>query len=224
MSLLARLRPPVRRAHPSRLAAAAILGLGALGAAACADAPSAPVGSTVRTTPRLELIDPAAFANGLVRDHANDKPIVTEIRVPRGGGTYRLPGGLHIDVSGGTFRETTTLTVTMLPGNMVAYEFQPHGLVFNKPLRMSQDLRGTNWAGKDVSQFGVGYFTSATDLNLLTKQALVKEYLRSTVDVHGKRVHFDVFHFSGYMMSTGLADRVEEIVPRDSASTIGEGY
>jgi hypothetical protein len=180
---------------------AGILTVGALALAACADAPSAP--SADAPVPRLELLSPSDYADGLVRAQGFDQPITTPIHVGKAGGKYRLPGGLHIEIAPATFKDTITLTVTALPGDLVAYEFQPHGLVFNKPLAMSQDLRGTNWRGKDISQFGVGYFESATDVDLLTKQALVKEYLRSTVDLQGQRAHFQVFHFSGYMMSTG---------------------
>jgi hypothetical protein len=212
MSFLSILRSPIRK-HSTR-AFATLLGGAALAVGACADAPAGP---SAVSTPRLELVSPAAYADGLLRNKANDVPITTEFRVTKQGGKYHLPGGLHIEVSPGTFKETTTLTATMLPGNVVAYDFQPHGLVFSKPLLVSQDLKQTNWQGKDVSKFGVGYFADAADLNLLTKQALVREFLRSTIDLQGQRASFKIFHFSGYMMSTGLVDRATEEAEVSSA-------
>jgi hypothetical protein len=170
---------------------------------ACADGPTAPRAPGAANAPRLEVVAPSVTADVLTRTVPIADTVVTVLHVDGNGGKYSVPGGLKIDVPAATFRDPITLTVRTLPGDMVAYEFEPHGLVFKKPLAMLQDLRGTNWAGKNTSAFEVGYFASGADLSWATKQAQVHEFLKSTVDTKGQRMAFDVFHFSGYLMSTG---------------------
>ena len=170
---------------------------------ACADAPTAPRAPGAASAPRLEVVSPAVSADVLTRTTPVADTITTVLRVDGNGGKYTVPGGLKIDVPAATFRDPITLTVKTLPGDLVAYEFFPHGLVFKKPLAMQQDLRGTTWAGKNTSTFEVGYFESTADLSWATSKAMVKEFLKATVDTKGQRMVFDVFHFSGYLMSTG---------------------
>lgn len=193
------LRPTLRAFAPAL--ALAVAGL----TVACADGPTAPRAPGTASAPRLEVVDPSVTTNVLERTTAIADTITTVLRVDGNGGKYTVPGGLKIDVPAATFRAPTTLTVKTLPGTMVAYEFFPHGLVFKKPLAMTQELRGTKWDSHNPANFEVGYFASTADLSWATKQAQVREFLRSTVDVRGQRMAFEVFHFSGYLMSTGRA-------------------
>jgi hypothetical protein len=188
--------------RPTTLAGLALAAL--TGLAACADAPTAPrTALAPGAAPSLEVVSPEVVATGLLRDVPTAQPIVTEFTATSGGGSYRIPGGLRIDVPGGLFKTPQTIRVTTLPGQMVAYEFQPHGLVFRKALRMRQDLRGTNWSRVDRRQFEIGYFADPSAIYATQNKALIKEFLRATVDTRGQHVDFDVFHFSGYMVSTG---------------------
>jgi hypothetical protein len=187
-----------------RVVSALLLGAAAL-AAACADSPTAPRVSTLTpgAAPNLEVVSPAVYASGVKRDVPLAENVVTSFAVDGNGGRFRLPGGLTIDVAAATFKTPITLTVTALAGDMVAYEFQPHGLVFRKPLSMKQDMRGTNWRAHDVSKLEIGYFTDSTALSMKENRALIKEFLRANIDTQGQRVIWDVHHFSGYMVSTG---------------------
>lgn len=187
-----------------RLVSAALIGAAAL-AAACADSPVAPRASalTPGAAPNLEVVNPAVYAAGLKRDVPLAAPIVTSFTVDGNGGRFKLPAGLTIDVAAATFRAPITLKVTALAGDMVAYEFEPHGLVFKKPLSMKQDMRGTNWASHDVSQFEIGYFSDTTAVSMKENRALIREFLRANIETQGQRIIWDVHHFSGYMVSTG---------------------
>jgi hypothetical protein len=189
-------------ARRTRLVSAALIGAAAL-AAACADSPVAPRALTPGAAPKLEVVTPQAYAAGLKRDVPLAAPVVTRFTVDGNGGRFKLPAGLTIDVAAGTFRTPITLTVTALAGDMVAYEFEPHGLVFKKPLSMKQDMRGTNWAAHDVSKFEIGYFADSTGLSVKENRALIKEFLRANIETQGQRILWDVHHFSGYMVSTG---------------------
>lgn len=94
-----------------------------------------------------------------------------------------------------------TITVTGLVGDAVAYDFQPHGTVFLKPLQFNQELAGTSWERSDFkgSVLG-GYFELETQVNALPGLSLLDELFPVTLD--GKRASFDIKHFSGYMVSS----------------------
>ena len=96
-----------------------------------------------------------------------------------------------------------TLTVTAMPGAVVAYEFGPHGSQFAAPLIVTQSLVGTNYArlGADVRLRG-GYFRNASQINHATGTAEIDESLPTVLGFKGLFVSFKVTHFSGYMVST----------------------
>ena len=101
-----------------------------------------------------------------------------------------------------------TFTITAYAGNVVAYDFQPHGVTFLKPLTAVQQLGHTNWqsyhlpAGYYQSSSG-GYFASASQINFTTGQALVTEFMPTGVNVGGATMTWSVPHFSGYIASWG---------------------
>lgn len=172
--------------------------------AACADAPSSPVRSGSAVAPRLAAAPLKRDASGIARDVPIGRSVATQIVVAPTGGSYTLPGGLRITAPAGLFDTATTLTVTALPGRAVAYDFQPHGLVFRKPLMMQQELRGTNWASRGATALEVGYFESTADLSLTDGRARIREFLPVVLDPQTPRVHFEVHHFSGYMVTWGF--------------------
>ena len=184
--------------------AAAVLSLALAGfTAACSETPSSPAAPELEARPAAELISEPVYGLGLVRDYAIEPGLTTTIRVGKAGGKFRVAGGLTVEVPAHEFSRDTTLTVTPVPGTVVAYEFQPHGVTFRKGLRLTQDLNRTNWTQKDLSQFEIGYFANSTDLDAKLQRALVKEFLRANIDVKAKRLSYDVYHFSGYMVSWG---------------------
>ena len=143
-------------------------------------------------------------AKALERDTAIESMTRSFTITRDGGGRLELDeAGLRIDVpSGAILTNSLTITVTVLPGKSVAYDFQPHGTRFLRPLAFRQDLEGTSW---DHSGFkgtlNGGYFRSTQQLNLLTGRALLDELFPVTVKTHELR--FDINHFSGYMVSGG---------------------
>jgi hypothetical protein len=97
-----------------------------------------------------------------------------------------------------------TITVTALAGSQVAYEFGPSGTRFLAPLKITQELTGTSWAGNTGNTpLQADYFKSIADLSPSTNTALSYESLPTVVSATGNRLHWDVWHFSGYMVSTG---------------------
>jgi hypothetical protein len=111
--------------------------------------------------------------------------------------------GLRIDVPPAAIATTSlVITVTVLPGKSVAYDFQPHGTKFLKPLAFRQDLVGTSW---DHSGFkgtiNGGYFKDRGQLDLLNGLALQDELFPVEIKTHEAR--YNINHFSGYMVSSG---------------------
>ena len=143
-------------------------------------------------------------AKALKRDRAIDAMTRSFTITRQNGGKIEIEeAGLRIDVpSGAIANGSLTITVNVLPGKSVAYDFQPHGTKFLKPLAFRQDLNGTSW---DHSNFkGVltgGYFKDARQLNLLTGHSLLDELFPIEIKTHEAR--FDINHFSGYMVSGG---------------------
>ena len=122
------------------------------------------------------------------------------------GGQISLPElGLTVTVPALAVMTPTTITVTAVPGNIVAYEFEPHGLRFNAPLVVTQSLTGTS-ASRGGLIPGVlygGYFADASALDQLGGTALVDEILRVSIDRLLGTATFSVVHFSGYLLGTG---------------------
>lgn len=141
----------------------------------------------------------------LERDQAITAPITRSFRISnKDGGRIEIKEtGLRVDVPSGALPASTmTITVTALPGRALAYDFQPHGTVFLKPLAFQQELEDTSW---DKLGFkGVllgGYFEDPSQLNVFDGLALLDELYPVTFD--SKRARFDIKHFSGYMVSSG---------------------
>ena len=184
--------------------AAAVLSLALAGfTTACSEATSAPAAPEIDARPSAELVSGPVYGLGLLRDVPMDSGISVTIHVGTAGGKFRVPGGLSLEIPANLFHQDTTIVVSPVPGNVVAYEFQPHGLTFRKGLRLTQDLNRTNWTQKDPTLFEIGYFASSNDLDAKLERALVKEFLRANIDVKAKKLSYDVFHFSGYMVSWG---------------------
>lgn len=122
----------------------------------------------------------------------------------RTGGKIEIPEvGLRVDVPTDAIPGSTlTITVTVLPGKSVAYDFQPHGTQFKKPLNFRQDLEGTSWdhSGFKGTLTG-GYFKDKSQLDLLSGLGLLNELLPLTIKTH--EASFNINHFSGYMVSSG---------------------
>jgi hypothetical protein len=117
------------------------------------------------------------------------------------GGVLALPGaGVVVIVPPFALNAPTTISVTALAGTNVAYEFAPHGIRFNVPLIMTQDLRGTQ-AGPggslNPSLISVGYFQDAANVTSVT------ELLNVGIGFGGTTATATLNHFSGYIYAGG---------------------
>ena len=189
-----------------RRAAGVLAALGALRTAACADAPTAPNAAPAR--PSLEVVSPQVQAAGLTRDVALAADLSYRFEVKTGGGTFLVPGtGLKIDVPSGALPKgvkSLAIAVTARAGDLVAYEFQPHGTVFAKPLQLTQDLKGTSYYKlENHAAVEAAYFAHPSQLDEGTNSAWVDEFLPVSADLSTSKLKFDVHHFSGYMLSSG---------------------
>lgn len=149
---------------------------------------------------------------GLLRSKALAQPVTRSVLVTRSnGGSLRLPEtGLTLTIPAGAIpRDTMTITVTALAGKAVAYEFEPHGTQFSKPLTFTQDLELTSWLSMLLKpSLSGGYFKDASQVNTSTGAAIINEELSARII--GTDVVFSISHFSGYMVSTGRSSKQPE--------------
>ncbi len=146
---------------------------------------------------------------GLLRTAPLTQTVVVTKYLSRGGGGITVPGtDLQLQVPNGAIPGDTgmTFTITAYAGNVVAYDFQPHGVKFLKPLTAVQQLGHTNWksynlpAGYYQSSSG-SYFANESQVNFTTGDALVNEFMPSGVNVGGATMTWAVPHFSGYLVA-----------------------
>ena len=176
---------------------ASLLALAA--AVGCSDSPTEP--EAFEEWP----VDPAVSAVALSRGSVLAEPVTVSAVIGSEGGTIEMPQtGLTVVVPRGAVEEELTFTITTVPGDMLAYEFGPHGTEFRKPLRMTQRLDLTGWASVGrPGRMEAGYFESAEDLDVEEGEIRVKSFLPVIVDPGMQTARFKVKHFSGYMLSTG---------------------
>jgi hypothetical protein len=180
---------------------------GTAGLTACADAPSAPASPASR--PALNVsASGSTTATALRRKVPLARAITRSVTLTNSGGVVSIPeAGFQLNIPRQAYATSSiTITVTALAGDMVAYEFGPHGTVFLAPLKATQDLTPTTWSGHTGNTafggWGAAYFADASLLDPLARTARVSEYLPVTF-ASGNRLHFDIQHFSGYMVATG---------------------
>ncbi|MEO6446720.1 MAG: hypothetical protein ABIZ91_13255 [Gemmatimonadaceae bacterium] len=135
------------------------------------------------------------------------KDVTVSASIGAAGGTLKISSaGLTLVIPPGAVTETVNFSVTALAGPAVAYEFAPHGMTFLKPLEFRQKLRDTNWS---AAALGGGYFKERGQVNNDGLTAVLNENLEATikdeadVEVDGKYVTFGIWHFSGYLVSSG---------------------
>ena len=125
------------------------------------------------------------------------------VNIPSAGFTLWIPKGA---IKGG---KKVNITIRSLPGEHVAYEFQPHGLVFEKPLIGVQNLRGTKVEGdsSQILDLGAGYF--GTDVLTFDElgRAKIYEFEQAAASPKNNTFYFAIPHFSGYMIATGCCRR-----------------
>lgn len=193
-----------------RTRAASLAALSALAfTAACSDSLTAPTQSSDATRSNGLTGVVGALVNSLIPVKAlmRSTPVTTTItqsvKFTQAGGSIQIAElGLRLDVPAGAIpRDTMTITVTAVKGAMIAYDFQPHGTTFRKPLVFRQDLAGTTWGASLIGVLNGGYFKSTSQLDQTTGTATLDELLPAIT--LNRQVTFNINHFSGYMVSSG---------------------
>jgi hypothetical protein len=118
------------------------------------------------------------------------------------GGWLSIPhAGAALFVPQGALADTVTITMSVHNGKVVAYDFAPHGLTFQRPLIFYQRLSNTRFSPSQASLLSLGYYPDA---------ATVTDTGADVTESHGGWFNRadDSFtswigHFSGYMVATG---------------------
>ena len=184
---------------------AAVLGA-ALSAAACNGDRAAATEPTA-VLRREQLVAEPEVMPVLKRTTPLDHAVSASVTVDGKGGVLNLPeAGLHVVIPRNALPNSgpVTITVTAVAGDAVAYEFEPHGIVFAEPLAATQDLHGTSWDGHTGrTTLDAAYFAGENDLDVPAGPAHVSELFPTLVVATGKKLHWDIPHFSGYVIVTG---------------------
>jgi hypothetical protein len=84
----------------------------------------------------------------LTRDEPLTRDEVVSAYIGPWGGTIRLPrAGLTVTVPRGALDRYTRITVKAPAGDLMAYEFQPHGIRFERPVIVTQEVSRNEAAG-----------------------------------------------------------------------------
>jgi hypothetical protein len=147
-------------------------------------------------------------AQGVLRERPLTRAIAVTQVISNSGGTIDIPeADFRLEVPSGAFTEPTmTITVTALAGVAAAYDFEPHGTTFLAPLKFVQGLSHTNFhraRARDGFQPEGAYFADASLVDPTTGIAVVSEVTPADVLLSNDQLTFPVWHFSGYMASTG---------------------
>ena len=189
----------------------AFVALAAVALAACGD-PVGPVASPARPSlDRGAVAAPEIAVVALKRLKPLDGALTASAVIDRRGGELQIrKAGITVKVPSGAVSAPTRFTVTALAGDLVAYEFEPHGIQFARPLEAAQELRvttlgnnGHNSTEVALSELRAAYFPTTQSLDFDRGVARVLEFEPTTIDLHGHEVRWEIRHFSGYMVSSG---------------------
>lgn len=163
-------------------------------------APTDPTAASANLTGLLGLGSPTEITP-LLRTAPLAQSLSASATVGPLGGTLSLPGaGLLVVIPPLALSSRQTITVTAVAGSNVAYEFAPHGLKFNLPLVVTQNLgatqAGVNGLVNPLSLFA-GYFPDST------KPTSITESVNVNVNLLNQVATFTVWHFSGYILASG---------------------
>lgn len=213
------------------LARLAAVVLAIAGIAACGDNP-APLAPRPSSGPALEIVNPpvkkpvvkrltplatweytsvwlypstASSTKGKgKRTITSSTPVTVKLRL----------SNLTVEFPVGAVNAPVQVWVVAYPGDEVAYEFYPHGLHFNAPIKIQQDLHGTEAYMNEpiMSDMQGGYMPNGmADIDSLTGEATFTEIF-PVVYAQGDTVYekltpsiakFYTTHFSGYALASG---------------------
>jgi hypothetical protein len=127
------------------------------------------------------------------------------------GGVLAIPNSsVILNIPAGALTLPVSITMTALPGDVVAYEFAPHGLVFLKPATLIQRLSETQEKGQggQNGQYGNGTTTDPVELGYFGISTQIDPLIANLEEIHGGSESGGVFtgsiwHFSGYVVACG---------------------
>ena len=200
-----------------------LLAVGAAFACGAPDRPLAPI-QPIAAAPTYAKINATDSLLMLTNILYSDTAIVLQRTTPlaadiatsgvigRSGGELSIPAaGVTISFPPNALTQTITVTMTALKGGYVAYDFQPHGIVFQRPVKITQELAGTGASalGPAIEFLHGAYFDQSLDLTTVSQQ-LGKVPVRETelgyFENNKGRAKFFIGHFSGYMFSSAKSD------------------
>jgi hypothetical protein len=127
------------------------------------------------------------------------------------GATLFLPGAdFSLTIPAGALSRPTAITVTAKAGPFVAYEMQPHGLRFMKPVIAVQGLRTTASYGTDLgNSVRTGYLPEGMDNVDANDLAAPVEVEAGTTILYGTKPvaeshEWILNHFSRYILISGV--------------------
>jgi hypothetical protein len=191
----------------------ALLAGAALLAAACSDAPN-----KSQLAPQSPVL--SAGRLGILQGTVSRRtPLTADIQrtvvVTNAGGRIDMPeAGLLVTVPSNALpagQSELRITVTAFKGSQVAYEFEPAGTVFRRPLQFEQNLNVLTLDSRLLATLlpHVSYFRSRSDLQPALSLATTYEDLTTTLSglLSGK-AKADIWHFSGYVVAWGRGSSV----------------
>lgn len=171
--------------------------------AGCADSPTPPaspdhvepaaglLSTTLTTLERTDPVEEGTCASGIAIG-------------PAGGVVECEEAGLRLTFPEGAVSDTVEVSVDVPRGDLVGYEFAPHGIEFEKKVRLRQALDGTEAAG-DLSLLGdlEGAYVDEVDDEVEPLEELELGLLGSgDEDDDPEAVFMDIEHFSGYVCAS----------------------
>ena len=118
------------------------------------------------------------------------------LSIPQAGVTVIVPAGAL------TFRREIKLSIHT--DKVVSYDFEPHGITFQQPLTLHQDLSFTNATAALAPVLNLGYY--ASPLQVGTKGAEIDEENGGWSNMARFTFSAHIWHFSGYMVACGRGE------------------
>jgi len=123
------------------------------------------------------------------------------------GGSVSIPGSdFTITFPYGALSAPTTISITSDASGYVSYDMQPHGLVFKKPVIVTQRLKNTSVYGTPMAlnAFGAYFATDPLDLSGLLKALEIETTTIFSGSSGLPEVEtWSLNHFSRYMLASG---------------------
>lgn len=137
----------------------------------------------------------------------NEDVSVQQTITPSGGFIMLPASGLIMYFPQGAVASDVSVTVTARKGNRVLYSFAPHGITFNTPVYVLQNVKGTELdvPPRKRPEVHAGYISDCTTFIHTDGTADFSEVMPAAY--YGKKkstfAYFTIRHFSGYALASG---------------------